>query len=369
MLTQVMPQATTPAEIASLAGKFSLRALSSAFKVSASTISSWIRHNDAENVVARLRQELQDCKEKMNFLREAIASPLCTVISKYELTRARASEYSVVWMCKTLGVSKSGYYDWLHRAHQGPSAHIRRDIELSKQIREIFEESYGLYGSPRIHAELVTRGEQVSRKRVARLMKEHGLRATQPRRFVKTTLSDHDRRIADNLLNQNFEVECIDCAWASDITYIWTDEGWGYLAVVLDLHSRRVVGWAFENHMRDTLVLDALNQALATRGKKSFSGLIFHSDRGSQYASDEVIASLEMRGIQRSMSARGSCWDNAVSESFFASLKKELVYRSQYRTRKEAESSIMEYIETFYNPVRRHSYNDYISPIDKEKLA
>lgn len=356
-------------DICRLTEQYSIRSIASTFGLAVSTVSSWLRRTESESTLTRLRREIEKYKEKVNFYQSVIESSLCSVQSKYELIKAWAKENSVEWMCKTLGVSRSGYYAWVQRGNSGPTTRELRDIQLSEQIIEIFEESEERYGAPRIHAELVARGERVSKKRVARLMKQHGLRATPVRRFVKTTLSDHDRRIAPNILNQDFAVEGVDCAWVSDITYIWTDEGWGYLAVVIDLYSRRVLGWAFAKHMRDTLVLDAFNDALATRGKKSFLGLIFHSDRGSQYASNDFIEALEMRGIERSMSKRGCCWDNAVSESFFASLKKELVHKSRYRTRNEAETALTEYIETFYNPVRRHSYNNYISPIGKEKLA
>lgn len=346
-----------------------MRTLAHAFGVAKSTLASWFSRDDQVEQIRILRKLLDEKETACMFAKTFIEKPLYSVRAKYEHIRAWAHKFETSWMCRALSVSRSGYYSWLRATTGAPNEHKLRDMELTAKIEEIFESSRSCYGSPRIHAELVEQGERVSRKRVARLMREAGLRATSAPRFVKTTLSDHDERIAKDLVRRNFAVNAPDTIWVSDITYIWTGEGWGYLAVIIDLHARRVVGWAFDDNMRDTLLLEALNDALATRGKKSFAGLIFHSDRGSQYASNDFIQALEARAIRRSMSATGDCFDNSVAESFFATLKKELIYRSRYRTRAQARDSISEYIKTFYNPIRKHSHNEYLSPICKENLA
>lgn len=285
---------------------------------------------------------------------------------KFQFINEHRHEHEVRSMCRVLEVTTSGFYDWLARPQ---SSRAKADDQLRNEIREVFDASRGLYGSPRIHAELVHKGRKVSRKRVARIMREEGLLAVQPRRFRKTTLSDHDRRIAPNVLERNFEVTDVDTAWVGDITYIWTGEGWLYLAVLLDLASRSVVGWAAADHMRDELTLEALDSALVRRGPGAdLRGLIHHTDRGSQYASDDYIDAIEMRGITRSMSKKGDCWDNAVAESFFATLKKELVYREHFQTRHEAIEALFDYIEIYYNRQRRHSHNEFLAPASYEAM-
>ena len=284
---------------------------------------------------------------------------------RFDFIQRHAATYNVRVMCHLLDVTPSGYYEWKSRPEI--TAHDLDDERLLVEIRAIFDANRGLYGSPRVHAELVHMGHQVSRKRVARLMREHDLFARRPKKFRKTTLSDHDRRIAPNVLEREFEVQEIDTVWAGDITYVWTDEGWLYLAVLLDLASRRVIGWSAEDHMRDELTLAALDAALARRGTHAdLTRLVHHTDRGSQYASDDYIAALETRGITRSMSRKGDCWDNAVAESFFATLKKELIYRHHFETRQEALEALFEYIEIYYNRQRRHSNNEYLSPVSYE---
>lgn len=263
-------------------------------------------------------------------------------------------------MCYVLDVTPSGFYDWLER----PTSHRELDDNaLLLEIKQIFSTHRGLYGSPRIHAELIFRGHAVAQKRVARIMRQNGLVAHRPKRFRKTTLSDHDRRIAPNVLERRFVVDKPNIVWVGDITYIWTDEGWLYLAVLLDLASRAVIGWAADDHMRDELTLDALNDALRRRGDQlDLTKLIHHSDRGSQYASDNYIDALEARGITRSMSRKGDCWDNAVAESFFATLKNEVVYRHEFQTRQDAIKTIFESIEIYYNRQRRHSAIHFVTP-------
>ena len=265
-------------------------------------------------------------------------------------------------MCRVLEVSPSGYYAWKKR---GPSERTQEDDKLVEKIEAIHHKSRGSYGSPRIHAELHAQGMAVGRNRVARLMRENGICGAMGRKFTKTTDSNHDFPIAPNLLARQFEAPEPDSTWVADISYVWTAEGWLYLAVIIDLFSRRVVGWSMDATMAQQLVLNALRMALGHR-RPSSSGLIFHSDRGSQYAAKNYRAALDEAGIACSMSRRGDCWDNAVAESFFATLKKELVHRRLFVSRADAKTAIAEYIEVFYNRIRRHSTLGYLSPVDFE---
>jgi transposase InsO family protein len=225
-------------------------------------------------------------------------------------------------------------------------------------------ESRGRYGSPRVHAELRERGQRTARKRVARLMRAAGLCAREPRRFRSTTDSEHGMAIKGNLLARRFAVPSPNSGWVTDITYLWTLEGWLYLAVILDLFSRRVVGWALSERLERGVALNALQMALTDRQPPQ--GLLHHSDRGSQYASREYQQLLAEHGVLSSMSRKGNCWDNAVAESFFATLKLELVYQSHWRTRTQARSEVFEYIELFYNRQRRHSALGYLCPNEFE---
>jgi transposase InsO family protein len=233
------------------------------------------------------------------------------------------------------------------------------------EVAAIHAESRGRYGSPRVHAELHQRGQRIARKRVARLMRTAGLRARVRRRFRCTTDSKHAMAIKGNLLARRFAVSTPNAGWVSDITYLWTLQGWLYLAVVLDLFSRRVVGWSLSERLERGLALDALGMAL--KGRQPAGAMLHHSDRGSQYASHEYQQLLAAHGILSSMSRSGNCWDNAVAESFFATLKIELVYQTQWRTRQEARSALFEYIELFYNRQRRHSTLGYLSPSEFEQ--
>jgi len=277
---------------------------------------------------------------------------------------AEKAEFPVALMCRALEVSRSGFYAWGVRPESERSKENKR---LTLEIKKVHEESRRTYGSPRVHAELQEHGFEVGRNRVARLMRESGLQAKGKRRFKKTTDSEHGRPVAPNRLSRKFDVEAPNTAWAGDITYLWTSEGWVYLAVVLDLFSRRVVGWALADHMRTDLVLEALFDALGSRAPRS--GLMHHSDRGTQYASGDYQAALEAHGIECSMSRTGDCWDNAVVESFFGTLKTELDATDQWGTRAEARYDVFEYIEVFYNRQRRHSYLGYVSPARFEAEA
>lgn len=260
--------------------------------------------------------------------------------------------------CALLGVSRSGYYAWCRR----PTS--RRDAEnalLVEAMRDIHASVGHTYGSPRMPGELAARGWRCGRHRAARLMRAHGIRAKQARRFVVTTDSTHSLPVAANLVQQVFTVAQPNQLWLADITYVPTGEGWAYLAVVLDAFSRRVVGWALERDLSTDLVRAALARALATR--RPPSGLVHHSDQGCQYASAVYRAVLTAAGIRCSMSRRGNCHDNAVVESFFATLKVERVYDRQYATLEEAHADLTEYIEGFYNRIRRHSTLGYVSPV------
>lgn len=264
-------------------------------------------------------------------------------------------------MCRVFEVSRSGYYEWRTRPS---SQRVRDDQALKASIREHHEKSRSTYGTRRIQKQLAEDGETVSRRRIGRLMGEEGLKCKMRRKFKATTNSKHNKPLAANLLNRNFTASEPDQAYVGDITYIPTREGWLYLAVFIDLCSRAVVGWSMDSRMPTALVNDALTMAIFKR--RPAAGLLVHSDRGSQYASDSFQGLLKQHEFKCSMSRKGNCWDNAPSESFFHTLKTELVYHEDFKTREEARQAIFEYIEVFYNRVRLHSSNDYMSPADYE---
>jgi putative transposase len=260
-------------------------------------------------------------------------------------------------MCEALEVSASGYYSWASRT---PSPTEQRHEKLVAAIRVIHAEVKGRYGSPRMTAELNARGHDCSENTVANLMQKQGIRAKTPRRFVRTTDSRHGLPVAANVLDRDFNSTAPNTTWSADITYIPTADGWLYLAVVEDLFSRRIVGWAMDATMTSRLVVDALEMAL--RRRLPAEGLVAHSDRGSQYASEHHRGILARHGIECSMSRVAQCWDNAPVESFFASLKRELVHDEKYTSRDQAKASLFEYIEAFYNRVRLHSSLGFLSP-------
>jgi len=274
-----------------------------------------------------------------------------------------SGEFRIAEMCRALEVSRGGFYRWLKKFK---SCREIKNEELLIEIRKAFKKSRNTYGSPRITIDLKEQGNQVNKKRVARIMRENGIRAKTKRKFKVTTHSDHDEPISPNLLNQDFTVQELNKTWVSDITYIWTREGWLYLATILDLCSRKIVGWSLWERLTRQLVIDAFNQAAGRRG--SINGLIFHSDRGSQYASKDFRKLLNKHECLSSMSGKGNCFDNAVAESFFSTFKKELVYGRTYQTRREAVSSIFEYIEVFYNRLRRHTSIGSMSPAQFEAM-
>ena len=268
-------------------------------------------------------------------------------------------------MCKTLRVSRSGFYAWLGRPE---SDRARADRELTELIRGVFDDSRGIYGAPRVFRTLRRRGVSCGRHRVARLMRITGLRSKTRQRFrVKTTDSNHSLPIAPDLLARDFSASAANEAWVSDMTYIRTDEGWLYLAVTMDLFSRRIVGWSMAPSMHASIVVDALTMAINRRDPQP--GLIHHSDRGSQYASEAFRSRLADRGLLASMSRKGNCYDNAAMESFFHSLKTELVQHEHYASHDHARASLFDYIEVFYNRQRIHSTLDYVSPVEFERAA
>lgn len=280
---------------------------------------------------------------------------------RFQLVDRAKKDFPVHRLCKVLGVSQSGYFAWKDRP---ASRRQREDMILLAHVRSAFALSNGAYGSPRMTRELHDRGLAVGRRRTARLMRENGLIARQKRRFKRTTDSDHGFPVAPNLINQNFVAMGRNQKWGADISYVWTREGWLYLAVVIDLFARRVVGWATSDRLHKELALSALRKALTLR--RPAKGLIHHSDRGSQYCSNGYQAELRKHGVSISMSGKGNCYDNAAVETFFKTLKSELVWRTVFQTRGAATSAIGRYIDGFYNPLRRHSTLGYISPAQFE---
>jgi transposase InsO family protein len=267
-----------------------------------------------------------------------------------------------MFMCRMLGVSASGFYASQKRPE---STHTVRDRVLTVLAQDAHRKGRGVYGSPRVHAVLAAAGHHVGKKRVARLMRAANITVRRRRRFVRTTDSNHANPIAPNVLNRDFTTDAPNKAWVTDITYIPTREGWLYLAVILDLFSRRVVGWAMAATMEKSLVLDALKMAL--RQRQPPASLTHHSDRGSQYASADYRLELKTHGIVCSMSRKGNCWDNAVAESFFGGLKKEFVHDEEFETREKAKSGLFEWLEVFYNRQRLHSTLDYMTPEQYEQ--
>jgi transposase InsO family protein len=285
---------------------------------------------------------------------------------KFGFVKHHRRRWPVGVMCRVLKVSRSGYYAWTKRK---PSARSRREQKLLEKIRIVHQENRELYGSPRVHRALLIDGQTVSRNTVARIMRRAKIRAKSRRRFVpRTTDSKHQKPVADNVLARDFTASVPDQKWLADITYVPTDEGWLYHSAVLDCFSRKIVGWSMADHMEVDLVADALKMALEHRQPVG-ENLLHHSDRGVQYASDDYQQILAGLGITVSMSGRGNCYDNAMMESFFATLKTELIHQQNYATRQQAKLSIFEYVEVFYNRKRLHSSLGYVSPESFEAAA
>jgi putative transposase len=271
--------------------------------------------------------------------------------------------YPVRVMCRVLEVAEQGYYAWRSRPE---SRRLRQNRELLDRVVVVFGEHRHRYGSPRVHKELVAQGRCCGRHRVARLMRQNGLRAKAARKFKVTTDSSHGKAPASNVLRREFNPAAPNRVWAGDITYLWTAEGWMYLAVFIDLYSRMVVGWALSKRLTADLVLLAFERALARR--RPGPGLLVHTDRGSQYVAADFLQQLSDRQMVLSMSRKGNCWDNAVAESYFHSLKVELVHGERFHTRWQLEREVFEYIEIYFNRKRRHSTLDYMSPQEYERL-
>lgn len=281
---------------------------------------------------------------------------------KYQFIEEYRSIYPIIRMCSVLGVSENGYYNWRKR---GKSQRKRDDEQLVSRIEDAYNENRGVYGSPRIHAELKAQGIRCGRKRIARLMRERNISARRKRRQAKKTDSNHREPLAPNLLERDFTADAPNKKWMTDMTFIATSEGWLYLAGVIDGYSRRLVGWAMGSEHDAELVKQALHMALVVR--RPGAGLVHHSDRGSEYASKSYQEMLHQYNIQISMSRKGDCYDNAMIESFWGTLKDECFGLETFHTREEVKTAIFEYIEVFYNRKRKHSSLGYLSPVDYEK--
>ena len=278
-----------------------------------------------------------------------------------DFIKTQQQSYTTAMMCEHLNITRSRFYAWKNC----PLGKRKLDEKkLTEDIKQVFEVSRQTYGSPRVRAALAKRGIRCGRHRVAKLMRKANLRSKVKRRFKVTTDSKHKLPVAENLLNREFKVAEPNKVWVQDISYIWTNEGFMYLAVVIDLFSRKIVGWSMQDNMRKALVMDALDMAFKSR--KPEPGLMLHSDRGSQYCSQLFQAKIQSHGMTCSMSRKGECWDNAVAESFFHSLKTEHVYLEKFKNREEASQSIFEYIEVFYNRQRLHSTLGFCSPVEYE---
>ena len=275
--------------------------------------------------------------------------------------KANQAAYPVATMCRLLGVSASGFYAWLER---GPSARAQADAQLLTRIAQIHQRSRATYGKPRVHAELAEQGIRVGGKRVARLMRSAGLHGVSRRKRVCTTVRDRDARAAPDLVQRHFSAPRPDALWVADITYIPTWAGFLYLAVVIDAFSRRVVGWAMQNHLRSELVLQALEMAY---GQRRPGDVVHHSDQGTQYTSIAFGMRCQQMGVRPSMGSVGDCFDNAMAESFFATLECELLDRRRFKSQAEAEIAVFDFIEGWYNPQRRHSALGYLSPMNYEQ--
>jgi transposase InsO family protein len=280
---------------------------------------------------------------------------------KYRFMKENRKIYPMWLMCKIFEVSRSGYYHWSKRK---TACRYLEDGRLLEIIKRHYNRSRGTYGLPRIYASIRKEGLKVNKKKIARLMRVNKIRAKTKRKFKVTTVQNTKARASENMLKGKFESKKQNRVWTSDITYLWTQEGWLYLAVIMDIYSRKIVGWSFSSSLSAELVLNALIMAIVQRNPSE--GIIFHSDRGSQYTSSSVRELLKSYKITQSMSSTGNCYDNAITESFFHSLKTELIYWNSYQTREEAKRSIFDYIEIFYNRQRLHSALNYLSPVEFE---
>lgn len=346
--------------------------------IKATTLYQWIhRHEtntdkpegfstDVYAELVRLKKENARLKEEREILKKGGSLLRARIEVRYQFIKDNASIFNICALSHIMGVSRSGYYEWLNRK---PSTREKQNMDLKNSIKTAYQMSRGVYGYRRIHAEIKRKQYVCSLNRVRRLMKEEGIKVKTRRKFKATTNSKHNFPINPNILERDFTAKAANTRWVTDITYIATQEGWLYLAVILDLFSRKVVGWAMDSRMTTELIKDALTMALKQRKNQGQSYLVVHSDRGSQYASLEYQTLLREYGLTASMSRKANCWDNAVAESFFRTLKTELIYHEQYATRAKASASIFEYIEVFYNRQRRHSTIGYSCPEEYERMA
>ncbi|WP_429925424.1 IS3 family transposase (plasmid) [Agrobacterium vitis] len=352
-----------------------LRAISDDLGVGLSTLGKWVSahkeadllsgpHEDTAKELARLRKENEILRQERDLLKKA-GRLLCkgNHEMKFKVIAAEKANVPVQRACTLLGVSESGYYAWDIRK---PSLRQRTDMVLLAHIRAQFTTSHETYGSPRMTVELKEDGVCVGRHRVARIMHDNGLKALQKRRFKRTTDSDHKGPVTPNILDQDFAATGPNQKWGVDITYVWTTQGWLYLAIVVDLYSRRIIGWATSDRMKQDLALTALRRAIAIR--RPPKDVIHHSDRGSQYCATDYQKLLKAHGFILSMSGKGNCYDNSMVETVFKTIKSELVWRTVFKTRTQAEIAIGQYIDAFYNPKRRHSSLGYKSPIQFESI-
>ena len=323
-------------------------------------------HEDAAKEITRLRRERDLARQERDLLKKSAGLLRQGKSMRFRFIDAERAGLAmpIFRLCRLLQVSVSGFYAWRNR---GPSQRQLDDMVLLAHVRAAFRRSRESYGAERVHHELTENGIEVGRHRVARLMRGNGLSPKRKQKFKKTTDSQHNKAVASNLLDQNFSAEAPNEKWAADISYIWTAQGWLYLAVMLDLYSRRVIGWAVGARMTSDLPLRALNRAIGLR--QPGAGVIHHSDRGSQYCSDAHQARLGELGFLASMSGKGNCYDNAVVETFFKTIKSELIWRTVFMSRSQAETAVAGYIDGFYNPVRRHSTLDFTSPVKFEAEA
>ncbi|QDF27038.1 IS3 family transposase (plasmid) [Bacillus tropicus] len=344
--------------------------------ISVNTLYGWVKKYKQEPKVIQQRtfrsedkktnemeRRIRDLEEENAILKKGDALLRERPSVKFKFIHRHRFTYRVEKMCQVLHVSRSGYYKWKHQT-KSPKQ-IQRE-QITKEIHRIFLESRCLYGSPKVTSILRQKGKQISQKTVARIMKKQGLQSRTVKKYKATTNSKHSYPIQENVLNRQFKVKKPNQVWVADITYVSTKEGWLYVASLMDLYSRKIVGWHADRTMTKELVLKALQQAYFRQ--KPEGSVLHHSDRGSQYASHDYQKQLEQYGMQCSMSRKGNCYDNACIESFHGVLKKELIYQQQYTTRAQAQQDIWEYIEIFYNRKRIHSANGYLSPIEKERM-
>ncbi|NMB83458.1 MAG: IS3 family transposase [Ignavibacteria bacterium] len=320
--------------------------------------------SEQEKELRELRARLADVTEERDILKKAKHLLKTRDLEVDEFLKENQKEHGIEKMCKVLEVSRSNYYK---RVNRDKSKRAKENKGLLEKIREVFRESKERYGSPRITAELKRSGISCNKKRIARLMSKYGIAAKMFRKYRNTTNSNHDKEKSENILGGEFNRQRANEVWTGDITYISTEEGWLYLAAVIDIYSRKVIGWQLDKHMGSDLAEKALKNALLDRRVEE--GIIFHSDQGIQYASESFRKILKDNGFIQSMSRKGNCYDNAITETFFHTLKTELMQRTKYKTREEARKSIFEYIEIFYNRKRLHSAIGYRPPVEYEGLT